>query len=73
MSAWEKFYGEQPGSSDVLYSKEGPICDVDEQILGNKVFLIKFFQPSAATTKKQLTSNYILHKYIFISRRFKQI
>lgn len=51
-SACEQFYGEQPGSCDVLYSKEGPICDSDEQIVGKKVILIKFIQPSAATTKK---------------------
>uniref|UniRef100_A0A7M5XB83 Uncharacterized protein n=1 Tax=Clytia hemisphaerica TaxID=252671 RepID=A0A7M5XB83_9CNID len=49
--ACEQFYGEQPGSCDVLFSKEGPSCDLDEQIVGKKVILIRFIQPSAVTTK----------------------
>ena len=49
IQACEKFYGEEEGSCDVLFSERGPSCIEDEQIAGKKVILIRFIQ---STIKK---------------------
>ena len=52
--ACEKFYGEEEGSCDVLFSDRGPSCIEDEQIAGKKVILIRFIQ---STIKKPSITN----------------
>ena len=41
-SACEKFYEMPKGSCDVLLSDMGPSCYLTEQIIGKKVYFIRF-------------------------------
>ena len=51
--ACEKFYEMPKGSCDVLLGDRGPSCYLTEQIVGKKVYFIRFLDP----TKRVKNSN----------------
>lgn len=42
--AREKHYNEEKGTCDVLHSDRGSSCVSDDQVIGKKVFLIRFLK-----------------------------